>query len=60
MVSEFIQFTCSFFQLKNMLIFSENRDVFVWGFGILGKGPDLEHSKWDHLNEVKPPDFKYI
>jgi hypothetical protein len=24
---------------------SENHDVFVWGFGILGKGPALEFSK---------------
>ena len=26
------------------MVLNENRDVFVWGFGILGKGPKLEHS----------------
>ena len=31
---------------KLMPIFlSEERDVFVWGFGILGKGPALEFSR---------------
>ena len=24
--------------------FPENRDVFVWGYGILGKGPNLDQS----------------
>jgi len=26
------------------MVLNENRDLFVWGFGILGKGPKLEHS----------------
>ena len=32
------------FFLMLCLHFAENRDLFVWGFGILGKGPNLEHS----------------
>merc|ERR1712110_979026 len=26
------------------MVLNENRDLFVWGFGILGKGPNLERS----------------
>lgn len=26
------------------MVLNENRDVFVWGYGILGKGADLEHT----------------
>ena len=33
---------------KNLFLctkyFPENRDVFVWGYGILGKGPNLDQS----------------
>ena len=37
-----IAYPSSFFQTLSLS--SENHDVFVWGYGLLGKGPELDHS----------------
>ncbi|TRY71604.1 hypothetical protein TCAL_14882 [Tigriopus californicus] len=39
------------------LILNDQHDVFVWGYGILGKGPNLEYSKKPEL--IPPTLFGY-
>lgn len=34
---------------RNFLYFLENGEVYVWGFGILGKGPNLEQCQEPQL-----------
>lgn len=41
------------FEFKNSSNFSENGEVFVWGYGILGGGPKLTQS-------IKPGEPKYF